>query len=233
MQEKKYVKNFRLMKIIEFVILSFLELTFIIILITHPSVCKHIYDDSTLFILCLITWISSLFFLLMLLYDFLKLKSFALESHELNREAYLDNLTGIPNRHGLDTVLKTYDSTEALLKVGCYMATISNLSSINDTYGHEKGDEVIQNFCNIFEKTGDTFGTVGRNGGNDFVLIMTDSSHEQMDNFHKKLQQKIDEYNSTNTGAPISFKGVYLLNEDEKAKVFTQLMTATYNKLHV
>ena len=232
MTEKKFVKVFRIAKIIQLCVLLVLEVLFFIILFCNPTLSKELYSNSTLMFLCASTWILMLCILIFMLYDFFQLRLFAEESHALNRAAFLDNLTGIPNRHGLDVVFQTYDSPESLANVGCFMVTISNLKEINETLGHQAGDTLIQHFCSIFEEAGDSFGVVGRNGGNEYVLVINDCSDSRMEQFIKVLEGQLEEYNKDYIKAPISIQYAYVLNAEEHADAFTQLLTATYNKLH-
>lgn len=232
MKEKKFVKVFRTTKIIQLCLLLILELAFFIILVTHPALGKNIYNNPTLFLLCAITWVLMIFSLICLFLDFYQMRSFAKESHALNRVAYLDNLTGIPNRHGLDVVFQTYDTPESMATVGCFMVTIDNLKAINESLGHQTGDLLIQNFCSILEETGDGFGVVGRNGGNEFILVVNNCTDAIMKQFIKHLEKQISEYNTEHTVAPLQLKYTYILNVEEHAQAFTHLLTATYNKLH-
>lgn len=232
MQEKKYVKVFRTAKIIQLCMLLLFQLGFLLVLFLNPQIGREIYDNATLFLLCSLAWVLMLFNLFWLLFDFFQLRSFAIESHALNKAAYLDNLTGIPNRHGLDVLFCTYDTPESISQAGCFMCTIGNLQSVNETLGHKAGDLMIQNFCSIFEKAGDRFGVVGRNGGNEFVLVIRHCSHETMKQFDRFLNQQILEYNQEHPKAPMIIRSTYLLNAEEHAEAFTLLLTATYNKLH-
>lgn len=232
MPEKKFMKTFRNIKIAQLCVLLILDIGAIVVLLANPGVGKRLFEDKVVFLLYCIIWALMVFGLLCLLYDFFKIKQFAVESHALNKVAYLDNLTGIPNRHGLDSVFKTYDTPESMTTVGCFMVTLANLKEINESKGHAAGDLMIQDFCNIFEEIGDTFGFVGRNGGNDYLMVMDDCSHEAMERFILALDKRVEAYNGTHTEAPIRIRHTYLLNTEEKAKAFTQLLTATYNKLH-
>lgn len=232
MQEQKFVRIFRTAKIIQLCLLLGLELTFFLILVCNGELSSHIYSNQALFTLCSITWALMLFNLLCLVFDFFKLRSFAAESHALNQAAYLDHLTGIPNRHSLDVVFRTYTTPESLEGIGCAMFTIGNLKSINDAQGHVVGDLMIQNFCNIFEETGDLFGFVGRNGGNEFVAVINDCSHQTMNAFLEALENRISLYNAEHQTAPIQLLSAYTLYAEEQVQAFTQLLTATYNKLY-
>ncbi len=232
MQEKKFAKSFRSAKIIQLCILLTLDICSVFILICNPEIGKQLFTNNVLLTLCAIIWILMIFSFIGLLYDFYKIKSFAEESHALNKVAYLDHLTGIPNRYGLDAVFKTYDSPESMTHVGCFMGTIDNLREINDSLGHATGDRMILDFCNIFEELGDSFGFVGRNGGNEFIMVMDHCTHQSMQRFIESLNDRITHYNDKHPKSPIQFRHTYLLNTDEQAQAFTQLLTATYNKLH-
>ena len=217
-QKKKFVKTFRNTKTVQLILLLLLETAYVLVLTLNPALGTKLFEDRTLFILCTLSWILALFNLIWLLYDFYKLRTFAEESHALNRAAFLDHLTGIPNRHGLDVVFETYDSPESLAHVACYMVTITNLKEINQTMGHVVGDQMLKDFSGILESVGDAFGVVGRNGGNEFLI--------------ESLAQQLKEYNEEHSNAPIQIKYAYILNEEAHAEYFSTLLTETYNKLH-
>ena len=231
MKEKKFVTVFRTAKIVQLIVLLVLEAVFVIILLTNPAMGRRIYEDRPLYLMCAITWILMILALLFLFYDFFKLRSFAQESHALNREAFLDHLTGIPNRHGLDVIFRTYATPESMANVGCYMVTIDNLTAINQSDSRKAGDRLIQDFCSILESVGDDFGIVGRNGGNEFLVVIDNCDQETMERFTGNLKERISAYNQEHERFPIHLRSTYILNSAKKAAAFTQLLTATYNQL--
>ncbi|MGN1148585.1 MAG: GGDEF domain-containing protein [Lachnospiraceae bacterium] len=232
MQEQKFVRTFRTAKIIQLCILLGMELTFFLILACNATLSKQLYSNKVLFTLCAIAWILMIFSFLSLLYDFFKLRSFAVESHALKQAAYFDSLTGIPNRHSLDTLFQTYTTPESLTGIGCAMFTIRNLKEINEANGHSAGDRTIKDFCTILEEIGDPFGFIGRNGGNEFVAVINDCSHETLERLFAILENRISLYNKEHTGTPILLDHAYTLYEEEPVQAFTQLLTATYNRLY-
>lgn len=232
MQENKFVTIFRTAKIIQLCIMLIIEACFLCILMANPAMTSRLYEEPVLYLLCAVTWIMMIFALLCLTYDFFKLRSFAKESHKLKKEAFLDDLTGIPNRHGLDVIFQTYTTPESMTNVGCYMVTIDNLKAINQSDSREAGDRMIQDFCSILESVGDVFGTVGRNGGNDFLVVIDDCGKEKIESFEGMLEARIADYNREHESFPIQLQSTYVLNSEEGAEAFTQLLTATYNRLH-
>lgn len=232
MQEQKYLQKMRYAKLIQLICLLIIELFFIIVLILNKDLRNRIYSNETLFFLCLIAWVLALFSLGWLIYDFFNLRTIALESHVLNQTAYLDKLTGMPNRHSLDTVFQTYTTPESLQHTCCVMLTISNLKELNEIHGRPVGDKVLQDFCNIFEEVGDSFGFVGRNGGNEFVAVINNCDHEKVKRFLAVLANRIALYDAEHPDTPIRTRSAYTLYNESKVTAFTQLLTVTYNKLH-
>lgn len=64
----------------------------------------------------------------------------------LQNERNVDPLTGLYNRRILEEIRQNSSPTIAI------MCDIDNFKEINDTYGHDKGDYVIQKIGSIFKK---------------------------------------------------------------------------------
>ncbi len=232
MQEQPFIKKMRHAKLIQLLLLLIIEVSFIIILVLNKDLRNRIYSNEALFILCLVTWVLAIFSLFWLIFDFAKLRYLAMENHSLSQTAYLDKLTGVPNRHSLDTVFQTYTTIESLQHTCCVMLTISNLKEINKTHGRHIGDKMLQDFGNLFEEIGDEYGFVGRNGGNDFVAVINNCNHETVKKFLAVLEKRIFLYNAANENTPIRTLSAYTMFDELEVTAFTQMLTATYNKLH-
>ncbi|MBR4183122.1 MAG: diguanylate cyclase [Lachnospiraceae bacterium] len=118
------------------------------------------------------------------------------ELEEANRQlkiaAVTDGLTGVYNRREIqnrinDTIeetaaLNAEGSADGTLKVNSLiMLDIDNFKSVNDTYGHKEGDEVLQKLAAMMlEVVGRIApeGSVGRWGGEEFMILLpgTDES---------------------------------------------------------
>ena len=136
MREQKFVRQFRTAKIVHLVLLACLELLFSIILIANAGLRARIFSNPALSLLCTFVWLLMLFELLFLIYDFYKLRAFARESHLLNQTAYLDHLTGLPNRYGLDEIFRTYTTPETLEDTGCLLFSIGTQRRKRIRSGH-------------------------------------------------------------------------------------------------
>ena len=232
MREQKFIKQFRTAKIVHLSLLVGMELIFILIMMVDKRLRLWVFSDRALFTLFVFIWLFLLLGLVFLFYDFYKLRAFVQESHHLNQTVYLDSLTGLPNRYSLDEIFRNYTTPESLEDTGCLLFSIANLKTVNEISGHAAGDAMIRYFSNIFEEIGDKFGFIGRNGGNEFVAVITPCSPQIIQDFRTTLENRISSYNKEHTAAPILLRSAYTLYAEEPVQSFTELLVLTYNKLY-
>jgi diguanylate cyclase (GGDEF)-like protein len=97
------------------------------------------------------------------------------ENDFLRRQNIIDNLTGIHNRKFFDEEFpkEVLEAKRREETVSIVMIDIDNFKKFNDTYGHQKGDEVLQLVAqtleNILKRPTDS---VSRYGGEEFVFIL-------------------------------------------------------------
>lgn len=97
-------------------------------------------------------------------------KQKALEERDASfKTAYSDALTDLPNRHALTKEIEYLPMHGSLTIVD-----LDGLKFYNDTYGHERGDELLISFANCYQNSlGETF-KLYRIGGDEFAVL----SHE-------------------------------------------------------
>ncbi|GGS10132.1 GGDEF domain-containing protein [Deinococcus sedimenti] len=81
--------------------------------------------------------------------------------------ALTDPLTGLGNRRQFDQDLTAMGSGDALLLVD-----IDHFKRVNDTFGHQAGDEVLQEVARLLEREGRGRDRAYRYGGEEFALIL-------------------------------------------------------------
>lgn len=219
------------MKIGQLVFTLILSVTFFLLLKLNPNLEDALYQDTRLFLISCTFWVLLIASYLFLLFDFIKLRKINTTNHELNKLAYLDDMTGIPNRYSCDLIFKMYRGSDKVPKIGCALLGIKNLADINLTYGYEQGSNCVQDFCHILEEVGKSYGFVGRNSGNEFLAVIEDCSEADMQNFLNGLQKEIDEYNGADHPS-IEIAYAYSLNAKEHLSSFAELVTHTYSQMH-
>lgn len=116
-------------------------------------------------------------------------------SNKLNRQANVDVLTKIPNRRSVLTSLQRIHERSLLMSetYAVMILDIDFFKKINDQYGHAAGDHVLVHVANILETSLRTKGdTVGRYGGEEFLIILSDVNVEQAENIAKDMLEAIE-----------------------------------------
>lgn len=92
----------------------------------------------------------------------------------VQKEAYTDSLTGIPNRKSFDTVLSKEIATAQDKKSGLclVMADIDHFKQFNDLHGHTFGDQVIKLVASTLAKGVEKNAIAARYGGEEFSVIL-------------------------------------------------------------
>ena len=103
----------------------------------------------------------------------------ALENARLHRiverQALVDSLTGLANRRSLEETLRLELARAARFgeSVTIVLADLDDFKQINDTYGHQAGDEVLKAFAATLRSTVRESDMAGRWGGEEFALVLT------------------------------------------------------------
>ena len=103
----------------------------------------------------------------------------------LNYEASHDKLTGLYNRAGYDVLSRSVDlGTTAVL-----MIDADKFKDINDQYGHDVGDKILQKFARVLRKAFRSEDYICRIGGDEFVVFMMHVTDELRDLIILKTKQ--------------------------------------------
>ena len=108
--------------------------------------------------------------------------------------AVTDALTGLHNRHYLESHLKTlFDEANAKRKsLSVLMTDIDYFKSVNDTYGHDVGDLVLKEFARRIRTNIRGMDLACRIGGEEFVIVMPDTSLTECYNVAERLRKSIE-----------------------------------------
>jgi diguanylate cyclase len=103
-----------------------------------------------------------------------KIKNLEKELTTLSEQVRIDQLTGVLNRRGLDEALarevSRVERTGGNLCVA--LLDIDNFKRLNDTYGHEVGDDALKHLATVVSETVRPTDIVTRFGGEEFVVLL-------------------------------------------------------------
>jgi diguanylate cyclase len=146
--------------------------------------------------------------------------------HELEQVSELvreDQLTGALNRRGLDETLdrelKRSDRNKASVSIA--MLDIDNFKQLNDSIGHQAGDRALIHLTRVIKETLRPADSVGRYGGEEFLIVLPDSdlkaAMEAMERLQRDLTKKFFLHNNERILVTFS-AGVALRGENEDAE---------------
>lgn len=103
-----------------------------------------------------------------------------------------DSLTGLYNRRFLNDKLEEEwkKSVRRKQPVSILLSDVDNFKSINDTYGHDKGDEVLRNISTVFNAVARKGDLSARYGGEEFVAVLFDTDIDTAEKIAQKLCAK-------------------------------------------
>jgi two-component system cell cycle response regulator len=119
-----------------------------------------------------------------------------LKAHEqLRFQATHDPLTGIWNRGEiLDMLGRELDrASRSHSATGLLMLDIDHFKSINDTHGHLTGDAVLKEVTRRVTKAVRTYDSLGRYGGEEFLILLPGCSKEQIDQGAERVRAAVDD----------------------------------------
>lgn len=120
---------------------------------------------------------------------------------DASRDAYTDSHTGLVNRTRWNELLRgdiPLPDSYAML-----MLDLNGLKRINDTLGHEAGDELILRLSHILRNTLPQTSLICRWGGDEFAVVLPDVNRQQLDNQLRRLRAAVSDYNHSNPELPI------------------------------
>ncbi|HQE65924.1 MAG TPA: GGDEF domain-containing protein [Bacillota bacterium] len=118
-----------------------------------------------------------------------------IQQKQLEKMAYYDPLTDLPNRRLLEKLIKREFSS--MKRYGhetvIIILDIDDFKKINDTYGHPVGDNILMQLADLLKSNVRESDTVSRFGGEEFIILMPRTSLEEGYVFAERLRKLIME----------------------------------------
>lgn len=108
--------------------------------------------------------------------------------------SFKDHLTQVANRHQIETVFESeIERSERYgRQFSVVLLDIDHFKSINDRYGHNVGDKVLQEIAALLKQSTRNTDTVGRWGGEEFILLLPETPLHEAYNMAEKLRLEIE-----------------------------------------
>ncbi len=119
-------------------------------------------------------------------------------SDERKKIAITDSLTQIYNRRHFDTIFEHFyaRASSESKRLSFFMIDIDNFKKYNDNYGHQKGDDTLQQVASALDvQLHRTDDYLFRLGGEEFAILLYDTPDAFLHNLSKNIHQAIESLN--------------------------------------
>lgn len=183
------------------ILISLVIITFAIIVINHKKIEKKHYFSLVFFsippFISIILQIA--FYELSLMLNSVALSLLIVFLYIQNDSIFIDGLTGVYNRKKLEIYLKEKIYNSSVDKTfSAIMFDLDNFKYINDTYGHNIGDNALQSFATVLRNSLRTNDFIARFGGDEFVAILDISNIIELEEVVNRINSDIEKFNDTN-----------------------------------
>jgi diguanylate cyclase (GGDEF)-like protein/PAS domain S-box-containing protein len=115
---------------------------------------------------------------------------------QLQYLAMHDSLTGLHNRHHFESTLEqlSEDAKRNQRLHGLVYLDLDHFKVINDTFGHQKGDEVLREMSALLSRRIRKPDTLCRLGGDEFAVLLRDVNAQAAQDFAREIQKIIGEF---------------------------------------
>lgn len=161
------------------------------------------------------------------------IKELEMNSEELLYEATHDHLTTLYNRQKLtlelENEIKRFRRYQHNLSI--IMFDIDHFKAINDNYGHDIGDEVLIKLSTLSKKTIRQTDTLSRWGGEEFIILLPETSQDGASYIAEKLRIDIESSKLSDTimsPVTVSFGVTSFKENDDKTTFLKRVDDALY-----
>ncbi len=140
-----------------------------------------------------------------------------------------DELTGLANRRLMNIFMeKIFDTAEKYNRIfSILMLDIDHFKNFNDTFGHQKGDELLTSISNILLKSTKTADLCVRFGGEEFLILLSETNMESSKETAERIRQTVEKETKVTISIGIStYNPKYKTIEEIISKADTALYKA-------
>lgn len=117
---------------------------------------------------------------------------------KLENMAVKDQLTNLYNRNYFSEFMKVID-----YPIGIIFGGINSFKLINESFGHDVGDDILKRIAEIFLKLSPDDSVVGRYGGDEFLMIIPSQYVNEIQAISESILEKVNDINIQNTNISI------------------------------
>lgn len=170
------------------------------------------------FFLNMVAIMTSILFYRYLVKDFLNKKVIEKQNAHLLKQSKQDTMTGLFNhQYSYERLEEEIDrATRYGLPLSILLLDLDKFKDVNDHYGHQFGDKVLESFAALMTSTLRHTDIIGRYGGEEFIIIMTNTGIDVAERSVQRLQTATYNFDFGND-LKVTFSGGLVNYTDESA----------------
>ncbi|MFO7860290.1 MAG: PAS domain S-box protein [Desulfosalsimonas sp.] len=130
----------------------------------------------------------------------------------LRRMGFRDSLSGLYNRNFFEEEMNRLQDGR-YSPIGIIICDVDGIKFINDTLGHQSGDEILISIANLLKNNFRVSDIISRIGGDEFAILLAGVDQDVAEKLVRRLRQGIKDHNKTNPGLPISLSIGYAVSK--------------------
>ncbi|WP_378956025.1 diguanylate cyclase domain-containing protein [Pelosinus sp. sgz500959] len=136
---------------------------------------------------------------------------------KLQYYALHDKVTGLYNRSYFEEKIQQL-SDSCQVPIGIIMCDIDGLKLVNDTFGHQAGDELLMSAVKIIESCLSAKDEIARVGGDEFAILLPNKDQIEVENVCHKIRECVSQFRKDNLKIPMSISlGIGLRSQPEQS----------------
>lgn len=174
-------------------------------------------EISRSFIISIVTLLVLIFALFVVIYHLLYYFK-----KDMQKNFQTDPLTKLPNRNKVE--LRYAELQDRKQAVGVVLIDIDNFKDVNDTHGHNAGDVVLRQISTTLQNELREGDVIGRWGGEEFVLLLPDTTPDQSFEVAQKLRERLAGMTATMGSITIQITASFGVSHTEVNRPLTEVL---------
>jgi len=174
--------------------------TYVLLVIKRRKIEKRYFFALAFFVVpplaCVV--LQSFFYGISVIYNGVVLSLLLIFFNIQNQSIHIDYLTGVSNRKKLETHLREKVSLSHESRTfSAIMLDLDNFKSINDTFGHAAGDNVLEAAAKLLKNCIRSNDLVARFGGDEFCIVLDISDNAHLEAAVRRINDAIQKFNQS------------------------------------
>ena len=165
--------------------------------------------------------------------ELVKALRYATQNRILQSKVYRDEATGLPNKNKCEEILNKPKLLTTEDAVAVCVFDLNNLRNINNTLGHDKGDEYIYSFAKQLRIAVPDEYFVGRDGGDEFIAVLNGITRVYVEECLLSIRKQTEKYSKEHPEMPISYAVGYAMSQDFEQATMRELFRYADKNMYI